>query len=260
MADKHKPKTNQSDYITNKVLLVFTFCMFGVFGLVLLYRLVAYGSTYHIGQIVLRVVLAIGVILLAVGIGKMLKERKNPELYALKLIRGHSIAIVAAIIIACMLIILQFGSSAIKLFYVILPALAIYYLIYYSYPREFFVIAADASIAVVLLIAVRRALNSTNFHTAAYVLAAIALVLSAVQAIWVRKRQMGKQLSGIVDGKETELFTSAHAFQMMYLSALLLVAFVAVGAFAGAQIAYYLIFAAFAYLFITAVYYTVKMM
>lgn len=258
MADKRKP--NEKDYVTNKVLLVFTLCLFGVFALMLLYRLIGYGSTYGTGVTITRVVLGLGVLLLIWGILKSMQERNSGQDVAYRFVRGRYLMIIAGIVIACMLTILKFGATSIKLLYVILPVLAVYYLIYHSYPREFFVISLDCGLSAFLLFAVRRSWISSNFHFAVYAFAAIAICVAIAQAFAVKKIQNGKKIMGFVDGTRTQLFRSHHACQMMYISALILLIFVVLGAIFGPQIAYYLIFASFGYLFITAVYYTVKMM
>ncbi len=258
MADNRKPI--EKDFITNKVLMVFTLCLFGIFGLIFLYRLISHGNTYGVGHTVVQVVLWIGVALLLAGVGKTIREHQQHADVQYSIWRGRNISIVAAVVVVCMLVIQRFGPTSIKLFYIILPALAIYYLIYHSYLREFFIISLDCGVAAVLLSFARRALNSANYQYAAYACAAVALVIALAQFYVLRKVQNGKQVEGIVDGRRTQLFASAHAYQMMYVSALLLVLFVALGAIAGAQVAYYLLFAVFGYLFITAVYYTVKMM
>ncbi len=258
MADNRKPI--EKDFITNKVLMVFTLCLFGIFGLIFLYRLISHGNTYGLGHMVVQVVLWIGGALLLVGVLKTLREHQQHTDVQYMMLRGRNVSIVAAVVVACMLVIQRFGPTSIKLFYIILPALAIYYLIYHSYLREFFIISLDCGVAAILLSFARRALSSANYEYVAYVCAVVALVIALVQWYVLRKIQHGKQMEGLVDGKRAQLFASAHAYQMMYLSAALLVLFVALGALVGAQVAYYLLFAVFGYLFITAVYYTVKMM
>ncbi|MGE4549205.1 MAG: hypothetical protein AB7C89_06600 [Intestinibacillus sp.] len=257
MATKRKP--NERDYITNKVLSVFTLCLVGVLLLMLLYRVAAYGSTYMLGRQLTGVVCGLGVLGLIWGAVKLAMERKAHEDMRYRLLRGRNIIVVFAVLTVCMAAILLFSPEVIKLFYIILPAIAVYYLIYHSYPREFFVISVDCGLMAVLLYLVRRALGSASHGSVAWLAAAVAVVLCAVQiagVFYVKKH--GCQ--GLVDGQRTELFTSGNAHAMMILTAVVLAVLPVAAVILGAQIAYYLIFAAFAYLFVTAVYYTVKMM
>lgn len=257
MATKRKP--NEKDYITNKVLSVFSLCLLGVLLLMLFYRVAAYGSTYMLGRQITWVVLGLGVLGVIWGAVKTGMECSRGQDMRYRLLRGRNLVIVFAVIAVCMAAVLWRGPEVIKLFYIILPALAVYYLIYHSYPREFFVISVDCGLMAVLLYAARRALATTNFHWGAYIAAAAAVVLCLLQVagvFYVKKHGC----RGLVDGQMVDLFSSKNAHTMMLVTAAVLAVLPVAGALLGAQIAYYLIFAAFAYLFVTAVYYTVKMM
>lgn len=257
MATKRKP--NERDYITNKVLTVFTLCLLGVLLLMLLYRIAAYGSTYMMGRQITGVVCGLGVLGVIWGVFKLVLERKAHDDMRYRLLRGRNLIVIFAVLVACMAAVLLFGPETIKLLYIILPAIAVYYLIYHSYPREFFVISVDCGLTAVVLYVVRRALGSASHSGFAWLAAAVAVVLCVIQiagVFYVRKHGC----HGLVDGQMTELFTSGNAHTMMILTAVVLAVLPIAAAALGAQIAYYLIFAAFAYLFVTAVYYTVKMM
>lgn len=257
MATRRKP--NQKDYITNKVLSVFSLCLLGVLLLMLLYRVAGYLNTYMIGRQITGIVCALGVIGVIGGVVKMRQERNKNEDVRYRLVCGRNIIAVFAVVVICMASVLLLGPDMIKLFYVILPAIAVYYLIYHSYPREFFVISVDCGVMAALLYGIRRAFGSSNFQWAVWAFAALAVVLCAAQLALVQRLKKNG-CRGLVDGTETELFTSRNAHNMMRLTGIVMAALPVAGAVLGAQIAYYLIFAACAYLFVTAVYYTVKMM
>lgn len=254
----HKP--NEKDYITNKVLLVFTLCLCGVLALMMLYRLLAYGSSYSTGVIVSRIILGLSIAGMVFGAYMLSRERKNNTDMRFRLWRGKHVLLVTAVIFVCMLFISYFGARAIKPLYIILPAVAVYYLIFHSYPREFFIVSLDCGLAATLLLVVRRAFSSTNFVSFAYISVAAALVLAGAQVILLSKIRQRGGITGLIDGKTEKLFTAPHAYPMMFASAAVLLILVALGAFLGAQIAYYMIFVSIGYLFVTAVYYTVKMM
>ncbi len=254
-----KKQPSERDYITNKVLAVFSLCLVGVLGLMMLYRVMNIISTWMLGMTIAKVVCGIGVVIALAGLAKWASENKQKRDTRYSLLRGRSIALVGAILAVMMFVITVLGVQGIKLFYVILPAIAVYYLIYHSYPREFFVVALDCGAAAVLLWVVRIALDTTNYHKAAWGCAAVAVALAALQIVLaLRVRKTG--CKGLVDGRMTELFTAPHAYQMMIGTGVLMAALVTTGAVMGAQVAYYLVFAAFAYLFVSAVYYTVKML
>lgn len=257
MATKRKP--NQRDYITNKVLSVFTLCLLGVLLLMLLYRIAAYGNTYLLGRRITEVICGLGVLGVIWGILKTMSERKRNQDMRFRLLRGSHIIVTFAAVILCMAAVLVFGPEVIKLLYIILPAIAVYYLIFHSYPREFFVISVDCGLLAMLLYVVRRALASTSHHWVAWLVAAAAVVLCLIQCagvFYIKKHGC----RGLVDGQMTELFNEGNAHAMMLVTGVVLAVLPIAAAALGAQIAYYLIFVALAYLFVTAVYYTVKMM
>ena len=254
-----KKQPNEKDYITNKVLAVFSLCLVGVLGLMMLYRVMNVLSTWMLGMTIAKVVCGIGIVIALAGLAKWTSDNKQQRDTRYSLLRGRSIALVGAVIAVMMFIITVLGVQGIKLFYVILPAIAVYYLIYHSYPREFFVVALDCGGAAVLLWLARVALDTTNYRSAAWGCAAVAVVLAAIQiALVLRVRKTG--CKGPVDGRMTELFTAPHAYPTMIGAGILMAALVVIGVAMGAQVAYYLVFAAFACLFVSAVYYTVKML
>ena len=69
------------------------------------------------------------------------------------------------------------GTQPIKILYVVLPVLAVYYLVYHSYAPEFFVIAADCGMAIGLMWLIHRALVSSNFGWMAYAAVGAAVCL-----------------------------------------------------------------------------------
>lgn len=68
----------------------------------------------------------------------------------------------------CMSAISYIGIAPIKALYVILPVLAVFYLVYHSYSTEFFVITVDCGAALGMMWLVHRALVSSNFTWMAY--------------------------------------------------------------------------------------------
>lgn len=237
--------------------MVFSLCLVGVLGLMMLYRLLDIGSSFGTGLMVTKICCGLGAVLFALGLIRLFLERSRKEDVRYLVLRGRNIAIVGAVIAVVMALILQFGTQTIKVFYVLLPALAVYYLIYHSYPREFFIVSLDCGAAAGLLWLVRLVLGTTNYGKLAWAAAAGAVVLAAVQAALVlRVRKTG--CTGLVDGRRTALFTAPHAYLMMLATCAVMAVLVVLGAVLGQQMAYYLMFAAFAYLFVAAVYYTVK--
>ena len=70
-----KKPISEEEYTTNKVLTVFSVCLLGVLVLMILQRLLNYGSTFMIGLIVTRILLAIGIIGVVGGLVMLGMER-----------------------------------------------------------------------------------------------------------------------------------------------------------------------------------------
>ena len=76
MAAKNMPQKKE-EYITNKVLAVFTVCLSGVLVLMGLRKLIDFGTTYLLGMTVLRALMLAAAVGIAAGIVKMMRERKR---------------------------------------------------------------------------------------------------------------------------------------------------------------------------------------
>ena len=163
-----KKTISKEEYTTNKVLTVFSVCLLGVLVLMIVQRLLDYANTWATGMLVVKVLLGIGIIGVIWGIvllGLELSGRRNS---AHRIISGRNVLIASIIMVLCMWAISYVGTQPIKMLYVVLPVLAVYYLVYHSYAPEFFVIAADCGMAIGLMWLIHRALVSSNFGWMAY--------------------------------------------------------------------------------------------
>lgn len=254
------PKNQKKDdYITNKVLIVFSVCLLGVLALMGLYRLLDYGTTIRIGLTVLRVCIGVSAVGVLAGVLLIVRERKNQIDNTYRIATGRNVAIVFAVSMIMLLLVSRYGVQMIKVFYALLPAMAVYYLIYHSYQPEFFAVSADCGAAVALLFIVRRALISTNVQYLAWVAVAVMAVIAAVQiAVLCSVKKSNGTL--VVGSRKMSFVFSKNAYLMMTVTPVVMVALVALGALLGVKLATYAIFAAAGYFFVTAVYYTVKLM
>ena len=250
-----KKPISEEEYTTNKVLTVFSVCLLGVLVLMILQRLLNYGSTFMIGLIVTRILLAIGVVGGLVMLGMERTGRRNGPR---RIICGRNLLIASVVMTVCMSAISYIGIAPIKALYVILPVLAVFYLVYHSYSTEFFVITVDCGAALGMMWLVHRALVSSNFTWLAYAVLIAAAVLTVAQ-IAVVNSVRGRQGKAKNTGKKAEARFSSNAFLMMTVTPILMTVLTAVVLFAPAHMLV-VMGAAAAYLFVTAVYYTVKLM
>ena len=147
-----KPITEE-EYTTNKVLTVFSVCLLGVLVLMILQRLLNYGNTFMIGLIVTKILLAIGIIGVIGGLVMLGMERSGRRNSARRIVCGRNLLIASVVMTLCMSAISYVGTAPIKALYVILPVLAVFYLVYHSYSTEFFVITVDSGAALGLMCA-----------------------------------------------------------------------------------------------------------
>ncbi len=258
MAAKNMPQ-KQEDYITNKVLAVFTVCLGGVLILMGLKKLIDFGTTFTLGMMVVRILMGVSAVGVLVGIWQLMRERKNNIDNTYRIATGRHIITVFLAALIILAFVHHYTFPIFKVFYGLLPALAVYYLIYHSYQPEFCVISVDCGVTAALLLIVRRAQISANVKYLAWVAAAISVVIVVVQlaAVAKVKAKHGKIMLG---KRKRDFMFSQNAYKMMNITPIVMAVFVVAGAVLGTTAALYILFAALAYLFVTAVYYTVKMM
>jgi len=255
---KGKKPISREEYTTNKVLAVFSLCLLGVLILMILQRLMSYGSSWRTAMILTGVLFGLGIVGIIVGIYLLTQERAGKRSAENRLLCGQNISLVGCVLAISMAIVYKLGTMPIKGMYVALPVMAIYYLIYHSYSSEFFTMALDTGIALALMWLTQRALLSSHFRFLAYAAPIAAVVLAAIQVAIISKmrKNNGKYQLG---GKEIKANLGKNAYTMLTATPLLMAVLTAAVLFMPAR---YLVFlgTGAAFLFITAVYYTVKLM
>ncbi len=257
MAANNVPQKKEEEYITNKVLIVFSLCLGGVLLLMGVKNLVSNGVSYLAGITLIKVLIGISILGVITGLFMIIREIKNHINTSMKIITGRNVLLTFAISLVIFVLIYYFLFPVFKIFYAVLPALAVYYLIYHSYQPEFVAIAFNGGVAAVLLFIIRRAISSANFKYLTYASLAVMVVYLLAQVIIVNKIKANNGTLKLKN-KEYNFNFSKNAYTMLFITPVIMTILVAVGAFT--SMALYAIFAVAAYLFITAVYYTVKLM
>jgi len=265
---KKKKTSRYDDYITNQILGIFTFAFLIIIGLMATYRGFARIDTI---ESTIRIVYGFSAFAAVIAVAGLVWEylsRKRGRDMRYKVIRGRNLAAVSAFTAICSLIAARFFIDGIKFLYIIVPAAAVLVLIYMIYSAEFFTIAAVTSLSGLLMWHLSRSYFSQpitelkiyglagdySFYAAVLLLA---LLVVAAFLVFSASKHNGELKIG---GRPRKLFDSSANYPLIYIS----IAFSALSTIAalvfGSGVAYYLIFGIFGYLFITAVYYTVKMM
>lgn len=238
--------TKQQDYVTNKILAVFSLCLFGVMALWYVNNLLFHSPKFMLGLQILDVARWVGVALVVASIAVMVLDRQAGR-GAYRLLSGQNLLVASVLFTVVVTLVDLDPTRMIKLFYGVLPALAIYYLIYHSYQPEFFLVATDCGVGAALLLGVRLSQGGA----VAYLAAGIAVVLAAAQIVAAKKRLSGSKLPAGF---------GPRAWMVVSVTAAVMAVLVVAGALLGPARVFYLLCAAAAYLFILAVYYTVKLM
>ena len=244
-----KKPISQEEYTTNKVLAVFSVCLLGVLVLMILERLLGYSNTWKTGVLVTRVLLGVGIVGAAAGIIMLGQEHAGKRSSVRRIVCGRNMLIASIVAIVFL--------TAIN-YYVVLPVLAVYYLVYHSYAPEFFLIAVDTGVGVAAMLVIHRALVSANHTWMSTVAAAGTAVLALIQ-IAVTASLRRKKGKFTFHGRKIDTQFSKNAYLMLTITPIVMVALTAVVVLAASHVMIAL-GAAAAYLFITAVYYTVKLM
>lgn len=249
---------SKEEYTTNKVLTVFSVCLLGVLLLMIVQRLLDYANTWATGMLLVKVLLGVGVAGVIWGVVLLVLELSGKRDGSRRIICGRNVLLVSIVMVLCMALIGYLGAQPIKLLYVILPVLAVYYLVYHSYAPEFFIIAADSGVAIGLMWLEHRALASASHVWMAYASIGAAVVLAVIQLIcvWTLRGKGGKFT---FRGKKVDSHFSRNAYTMLTVTPVLMAVLTAVVLFMPSWLLVAMGCAA-AYLFVTAVYYTVKLM
>lgn len=163
--------------------------------------------------------------------------------------------IVCGVLSLCAHVSLTYHDSGLRMLFLLVPALAALALVFYLYQHEFFLCAAFSGLGVVTLWLIRHRASSAMTMYLFLVIMAVVLVVGVMMLSKVRKNE------GMVavNGEKIQFLPKDTNYTLVFATALVNVAAVALGLVLGGTVAYYLVYALVACLFGLLVYYTVKM-
>ena len=150
----------------------------------------------------------------------------------------------------------RFYSAGVQFLCGVVPAAAVLALVYYLYQHEFFAVTVLSALGLVGLWLFRRAGGGHQTLVYAYV---VVLAVILVAAILLCRSLSAKDGVLTLGGKKLQVFSRNASYGMIYLTCAIVAAAVVAALLLGTAAAYYLIFALVAWIFIMAVYYTVKL-
>lgn len=258
MSKKTQKQIREDEFITNKVLAVFAVCLIGILWIMLLGRLFNYSGTITLGFTLQKVSIIIGGIGILWGLFLFAREKSGKRNAKGRIFCGKYLIILSLCFTLAMTAIGIYGMRSMKPLYVLLPALAVYYLIFHSYAPEFFLIATDCGLAFLMIALSQRALVTQNFAFVAYIALAAMAVFALMQIALTTK--MNKNGGVFAFGKQRkDMKLSENAYKMLIITPIIMAIIVILSFFLPAYTTIFYGITA-VYLFITAVYYTVKMM
>lgn len=246
----------EKDFVTNKLLSVFTLAFIMIFALMYVGRRMRTADLYYTAFFKsMGVVAIVFALLMVAGIIYAIVAKKKGMDTRFKLFSGVNIAVVSGFIALCFAVLsFSYNPETLKLLYVAVIAVTLLYIIYHSYPREYFTVATVAGIGAVGVWLVCNALNGGVGQTKYPILAGVLYAISILAIVWTGILQAkGGKL-----GKFTVYGEKAN-YWVMYLAAALVFAVLTLALIFGGAGIYYYTFALLGYVVITGIVYTVKM-
>ena len=237
----------KQDYVTNKLLLVFTFAF--VFLLYIMYLDNSKGSALDFlefsGKIKTGLWVSAGI--LGVGVVWLVVEKfivKRDTKY--KLFTGAHVAAIGLFMTVCMYDLYNKASNfpfAFTRLYVFIPLVIALYIIYSAYQRDFFFVSLASAVGGVAIWNMRDYVFGDP--TLLLLIAGVAVAAAVAVTVFAQK--------GVL-----KLFKSDTKYALIYISYAVIIALL-VAAFFFTSIAMYLLYALIAYVVLAGVYYTIKL-
>lgn len=245
---KSKDVYLRETWITNRVMLVFAAVVLGLWGFSSLVDGLNYAASYETGLTVARITLALFA-LATLGSLALVWKNRDAEQEPFRVVTPDLIAGICAVGALGAWLVLRNFSTAMQLLYVLLPALAVLYLVYYIFQREFFLYTLAGALSAFAMWNCGNAVGGAK-----RLLLALAVIALNGALCWANM----KSEDGTFRGFRLRECTGCTKLPMIVYPALALL--VAVALVLGAPVAFYLVYGTGAAIFAAAVYFTVKLL
>lgn len=254
---KQNETLSRNDFITNKIMVVFVLAFVMSVALMMISRGLDNAGTFIATYYTVYVLGFAGVVGTILGVVKEVLDIRHGHDVSQKIITGHGIAVCSAIVAISSFLILFGGySSSIRFLYIAIPSLAVLYLIYMIYQREFCALATFG-----LLIALYFWRFAQFYKGSVRFIAAQCMLLLLCLLIGVLLFLLRKENGVFKLGKwKVRLLEADAEYAASFLFTALFLAILAAAFFLPNAAMIYLAFTTLAVIFIMAVYYAVRMM
>lgn len=247
------------DYVTNKLLSVFTVAFVLIIGIMyysrMMHRIDTMVSAMESVKIVSIVLLALTVVAAVVAI----IEKIRGKVQKYKLLTAKHIAFVLGFATLCFgALALAFAENTVNFLYVVIPTVTVLFIVYHTYPRDFFAISLISAFGAIGVWLTGTAISGGMGASKLWLIIG---VIAAVLAILVVATIVVQANGGKLSRKcKCSFFGEDAKYALIYLTIAIIVALlIATWVMVGAA-TYYFLFALLAYFVVVGIYYTLKML
>lgn len=138
MNEKNRKKKQAQDLAARRILVIVLVTALILWGMSSLYDMMTYGTTFMLGQRVNLTVMAVSGAAAVACLIWFLWQRKNGKLPKDRVIHSGFLTLCAAVICACCGILHMDYYNGMHILYIFLPLIAVLFLVYHIYERQFF--------------------------------------------------------------------------------------------------------------------------
>jgi len=248
LSEKNRKKQQAQDLVTQRIMAIFLVTVLLLWGMSYLYDMMTYGSTFLQGQMVNNAVMAISGLGAVILLVLYFTAKKRGTLNTERVINTGFLALCLLVVCACSFILAMDYYNGMHILYIFLPVVAVLFLVYHVYERQFFTFCVVEAVAIgTAYCCYVNAWEKTAMLVLAFVLCLAPMVLA------VLKGERVQQLSEKVLGKQFD-----KRYTLLVYGATMVV--LAAAAVLGGKLALILCLALGAYMLASAVFYTVKAM
>ena len=254
---KKEPQNRAKDYVTNKLLCVFTLAFIMIIALMnvnnMMRRTDTFVAVFHsIGTVAWCM---LGVTLLFTVIAIVRHVHRKDDRY--RLLSAKNLAVVLGFITLCTgALALAFNETTLRLLYIFIPAVTILYIIFYSYARDFFVLATVSGFGAIGLWMMGTALSGGAGASRLWLI--IGLMLAAIAIITVLTIVIQANGGALFRSGKFRVCTGGAHYALLYSTYAALLALTALTWFLAGAMMYYFVIALLVWLVAVGIYYTLK--
>lgn len=243
-----KLKKQQQDAVSNQVMLIFVAAAVLLSGVSFLYRTIDVGRTYGVGMMIARVLCIVSAAAAAGAFVWYFAARRQGKISPFAAFHPGTLALFLASLAVCCALLLFNPVLGMRLIYVLVPCLAILFLVFKVYERQFFTMCVVVGYTVFAMYLCYKLTGTDSIRMAGFLSAAVLCLIPPVLSFLPHEHVLRLALLG----RE-----GARRLQIPLYLAVLLCLFAAF--WFGGKAALVLLLCGVAYLVGAAIYFTVRL-